>query len=564
MSPLLFVFGMGFSQNLSDKFETTIKQANDFFLEADSLLKVGELTASVVAFENSISLYQTIYPNQDERFANIYATIGQLMVSANQLTIGIDYCNKALSLIRNGTPLSEYKKAKLYQAIAKTYKQQGLYSLSLEFFKESIVQYNRLQKEGCSQDKLLAILQAGKISYQLHYYNQAVDHYLDAIALLNKISYGDISPEHAILYHNLGNSYLNLNEVESAIEAFEEGLKINRKVFGEKSMESIESHKNLVNAHFVNGDYEKTWEESHKVLELYNHTDATQKNDLIDYCLNQARNHIHIKAYHTSSYWFEKYFETKYDPYLPQATAQIDEFIEIGNLFMQRSTLTHGLIFYKKGLKYYEKLENKDSGVSANLAYEIGNIYWEMKRPFKAHEYFKKSILFFEKTDVLKASECLAKLSQIYQKQGQRMAEINSLIHAYEILRTENLPNKSAQILKKISEIYYGYQQYDSALLYANKLVSTYETFTNHLEKKNAYILLANIYNAKKEQSTAFKFYNKVLTSEPEVFEEQVDAPTLEANKNLYEFFSNRGELDRAKKHANNAEKMQKVLQRSK
>jgi len=164
----------------------------------------------------------------------------------------------------------------------------------------------------------------------------------------------------------------------------------------------------------------------------------------------------------------------------------------------------------------------------------------------------------------LKASECLAKLSQIYQKQGQRMAEINSLIHAYEILRTENLPNKSAQILKKISEIYYGYQQYDSALLYANKLVSTYETFTNHLEKKNAYILLANIYNAKKEQSTAFKFYNKVLTSEPEVFEEQVDAPTLEANKNLYEFFSNRGELDRAKKHANNAEKMQKVLQRSK
>lgn len=558
---LVFTSLITYSQKKTDELKYVAQKANNYFLEADSLLKEDNISASVSSFEKAIKLYKTIYSSKDERFANIYATVGQLMVNANQQNLAIEYCNKALSLIRNGTPLEAYKKAKLYHTIAKTYKAQELYSLSLEFFKEAISQYDNLNPDCCLQDKLLAILQAGKISYQLHYYIQATEYYKSSLSILDKINYGDISPEHAIVYHNLGNSYLNLNEADSAIEVFEKGLIINEEIFGEYSAENIESHKNLVNAYFVNGNYEKTWEESHKVIKLYNKADIIYKEDLIEYCYTQARNHIHIKAYHTASYWFEKYFQVKYNPYLPNASYEIDEFIEIGDLFMQRSTLTHGLIFYKHGLDYYDRLEKKDVKISAELAYNIGNIYWEMKSSFRAYEYYKKSVSTFANYDVTKAADCLSKLSQIYQEQGQRMAQVSSLIKSFELLRTEGLVNQSAQVLKKISETYYNYQQYDSALLYANKLVSTYETFTNHLEKKNAYILLANIYNAKKETSTAFKFYNKVLISEPEVFEYQVDASTFEANKNLYEIYSDTGELDKAQKHANNAEKMRKALQ---
>ncbi len=540
-------------------------RAAAYFAEADAFLRTKELVASLGAYEHALEIYQRIYTNVPHLLSQRYAVVGENMRAHGHSALSVQYYTKAAEAIAraevNDTTLLQ--KAQLCRTLAQLYHAQQLNHIAIHFFQESLEAYAALSPQASlPQQELLTLLYAGKLTYQQQQYTLAVAHYTRALDLLGQQASPAKHIDLALVHKNLANCYLHLGKTDSSLWHFHTVCTLTENVFGSHAKEVAACHQDLVDAYFTAGDYEATWKHAQHVVHIYQKLGAHAESDLIAFYRNHAQNHIHIRAYHTASHWYERYFAAKYDPYVPKPITHVDEFVEIADLFLKYSTPTHALLFLTEGLAYYEQLPQHDTKIAANLSYRIASLYADMSFGEKAYPYYKKALAFYRANDAEKAAKCLLNLSAFYKTQAYALAQLSSLEDALELLKFHKQTHSAlyTKVLEELTVGYYTHKQHDFALRHAKSLLTTYEKQQAVEDCKRVYILLANIYNAKHDTHSAFSFYNKVLISSPDWLESHINTLTLEANQNLSLLFGSVGEHEKALKHANNAQKMRAKL----
>lgn len=169
--------------------------------------------------------------------------------------------DEAKELLKESAKESISETATTFYELGKVSKLQLLYKEALEYFELAV----RINPEGFDMN-----METGKMNLYLGFYNRSIIHFEKALEISkNNVFFKKYLP---IINNNLGLSYNQIGEHDTAIDFYKKALVIFKKEHYEYKNEIFTIYNNLGAAYFEKGKYDKS-------IELYNQSIVIQEND---------------------------------------------------------------------------------------------------------------------------------------------------------------------------------------------------------------------------------------------------------------------------------------------
>jgi tetratricopeptide (TPR) repeat protein len=367
-----------------------------------------------------------------------------------------------------GEPVGELllSKASVY------YKQRDLdrslktLELALDNFKS---ERNELKEAICHNE-------IGLVQEETGFFEQAIYHFERALSILD-----EIQDNHKIIQvlNNLGNVYLQINDIEHSYESYQKALNLAENENLE--FEAIKSASNLVETLFHLKEYDRI-----KKILLNNSNYFEQNNDI--YGMIQT----FIK--YGKLYYFlgEDTFELSYER-LNQALKLVDKVKDQVTIFIKSHLeweiyLYLGLIkitwdndieaenFLLKSLEAIRIFEIRESIKEGLVLENIAKLYSIKGEDKKAVEYYNVAIEIYDKYgDKLKIAELKFRIGKIfYDFLQDRIKSIQYLEEALEIYEDLNYIKKGAEVLTILGIIHEKNEKIELAISYYTRAKQYY------------------------------------------------------------------------------------------
>ncbi len=189
----------------------------------------------------------------------------------------------------------------------------------------------------------------------------------------------------------------------------------------------------------------------------------------------------------------------------------------LGNFYLGTGNSFNSIEAHRKSLALFEELKNM-SGM-CNIYLNMGNTYFYMEDLDKAEEYYKKSIVYFDKTPN-KTSTSDMKIANIYNNLGSVYCSKRDFTYgkSYFDLALKNYIKKHdsisiAYIYNNFGSIFSEKKQWDSAFYYYKLALPLKEKFGSSNDKADGYMAIAEMYNVTNKPAEAIKYLDKALNA---------------------------------------------------
>ena len=325
---------------------------------------------------------------------------------------------------------------------------------------------SNFESEGNTLKLAISHNELGLIQEESGFFEQAIYHFERALDLLNQLE--DYHKTIQVL-NNLGNVYLQINDIEHSYDSYQTALTISERE--DLEFEAIKSASNLVETLFLSKDFDRI-----KKILLNNIKYFEQKNDIYGMIQTLIK---YGKLYYLLG---EENYEISYQN-LQQALTLIDKIKENISIYIRSHLewecyLFLGLLAITwdndieaeslllkslEAIRTFEIRENiKEGLVLENLA----NLYSLKGEDQKAIEYYNFSLEIYKKFgDKIKTAEIKYNVGKIYYDFIQdRIKSIEYLEEALEIYEDLNFTKRSAEITDFLGDIYQKSEKSDLAV----------------------------------------------------------------------------------------------------
>ena len=350
---------------------------------------------------------------------------------------------------------------------------------------------SNFESEGNDLKTAICHNEIGLIEEESGFFEQAIYHFERALDKLN-----DLKDYHKIVQvlNNIGNVYLQINDIEHSYESYQDALNIAERE--DLEFEAVKSASNLVETLFFLRDYDRI-----KKILLNNTKYFEQKNDIYGMIQTLIK---YGKFYYLLG---EDNYETSYQKFQEVLTL-LDKIKDSASLYIRAHLewecyLYLGLLAITwdndieaeslllkslEAVRTFEIHENiKEGLVLENLA----KLYTIKGEDQKAIEYFNISLEIYEKFgDKSKIAKTKFNIGKIYYDFLQdRSSSIQYLEEALEIYEDLNFTKQSAEITSLLGDIYHKNEKFELATSFYTRAKNYYnelqdEDNASDLEKK--------------------------------------------------------------------------------
>lgn len=236
------------------------------FAYAEFLNKYAIYNDALVTSQQALALSKELYGIGHERTADTYNNLGKIYKNQGRYSLSMEYFMKALNIRKDVKGERHRTTATSYNNIGALLNDQGNYSQALEYYfkalgtRESI--FGKYHADtGSSYNNIgLTFFNQGKYSKALEYYLIALD--------IKRIVLGEVHEDVANTYCNIGQVYDAKNECQKALEYFEKTLNIDKELKGDNHPNTATVYNNIGRVYMRQCDYEKALEYCTKALRI--------------------------------------------------------------------------------------------------------------------------------------------------------------------------------------------------------------------------------------------------------------------------------------------------------
>ncbi len=311
----------------------------------------------------------------------------------------------------------------------------------------------------------------GLIEEETGFFEQAIYHFERALDKLNNLK--DYHKVVQVL-NNIGNVYLQINDIEHSYESYQDALNIAERE--DLEFEAVKSASNLVETLFVLRDYDRI-----KKILLNNTKYFEQKNDIYGMIQTLIK---YGKFYYLLG---EDNYEASYQKFQEVLTL-LDKIKESASLYI-RSHLEWECYLY---LGLLAITWDNDIEAESLLLKSL-----EAVRTFEIHENIKEGLV-------------LENLAKLYTIKGEDQKAIEYFNISLEIYEKFGDKSKIAKIKFNIGKIYYDFlQDRSSSIQYLEEALEIYEDLNFTKQSAEITSLLGDIYHKNEKFELAASFYTR-------------------------------------------------------
>ncbi|KPM32784.1 Histidine kinase [Croceitalea dokdonensis DOKDO 023] len=196
--------------------------------------------------------------------------IGNAFIFSGKYDSAFVYLSKALRIAE----INSLEKSALYTSIGVMYKRQNNYEKALQAYFQG-VKYD--EKTGNTYGEFIKLVNIGNLYNIKKDYDNAIKYNKRALLLSEKANNDNINFALGTLLNNIGTIYSKTDKIDTAIDYFEQSLKVNLK--NENKKEVARNYNNLGVIYDRKGDYEKALNFLNKSLKIS--IQQGDENDLI-------------------------------------------------------------------------------------------------------------------------------------------------------------------------------------------------------------------------------------------------------------------------------------------
>ena len=347
------------------------------------------------------------------------------------------------------------------------YLNQKLFSedFAIENLKKSISVFKSHSKDLLKLEKASYILST--YYYKKGYFSEANNCIFNLLDLQVK-TYGKYSSKVAFTYLYLGNKYLNLARIDSAIVFFNKHIEIANKI----GLTPVTSYNKLSSCYELKGNYQKAAEYLQKAIDYSRKKNepnnlSTYLNNLGNIYFKMGNYNLTLKCYEEAIYYQKMNSEINYN------TANL--YRSLSAIYFAKGDYINGFLYIDKSID----IQNQNSRKNFSL---LCSSYW-----VKSYEYMKLN-------DFQNSFKNLTKVQEILQS---GLCTYRDSLNVYSLT----------------AELYYRKGDYDSSLIYFKKIDDFYSQKNPFIARQSnyVYVLIGKVYLAKKEYNKALEYFNKSL-----------------------------------------------------
>ena len=235
-------------------------------------------------------------------------------------------------------------------------------------------------------------------------------------------------------YHNMGSIYLYKFDYDKALEYFKKSLTTRLKLLGNKNYLVADDYHSIGNVYYEKGDYFKAMEYNQKALSIRLQLteevhSLINENNLAASYNNIGSIELNLGDYNKALEYDQKALSIRIKLFGKKHTVVIESYINIGNVYEHEKELAKALNYYEKALASSVRWTDKYTSYT-----NIGNIYLKKGNYKYALVNYRKSLSIMPKN-----------LEKFY----------------------------TAKDFKNIAEVYYRKKDYDTALTYCQKALTS-------------------------------------------------------------------------------------------
>ena len=257
----------------------------------------------------------------------------------------------------------------------------------------------------------LVITEDGKCAYYLNHFTYELGEnntkkYRSSLCLkyrekaldIRRNVLGEVHPDTATSYNNVGVSYAKMGDLEKGLQYLEKALKIRRRVLGEVHPSTAKSYNNVGVSYAKMGDREKSLQYEEKALEISCRILGEVHPDTASYYHNVGFSYFEIGDREKGLQYLEKALEIRRRILGEEHPDTAISYNSVGMLYEDLGKKKEGLAYIEKALDIRRKVlgeEHPDTATSYNnVGYSYTN-FWN--RHEEAAEYFHRAYLISRK-----------------------------------------------------------------------------------------------------------------------------------------------------------------------
>ena len=381
-------------------------------------------------------LYMTVDRGKENSLAMAaaYNNIGVAYEKQCDYSKALEFCFKALEIIKRILEFDHPSTAMLYYNIGEVYHKQRDFTKALEYhFKALEIRLKVLGPD--HPETAMSNSEVGGTYYDLGDTLKALEYYSKALEIREKV----LDPDHPLTgrsYCDIGFVYGRLRDYPKAHECFQKALEISKKVLGTDHPSTGSSYNNIGLVYANQGDYLKALEYYFKSLAIYEKT-LDQEHLFIA----ESYNHIFgvFNALDECSEPLENYFkalEICISILGSDHPLTATSYNNIGFVYYDQGDNSKALEYYFKALEIREKVLGLNHPSTATTYSNIATAYYDQGDYAKALDYYFKALAIREKVldpDHPLTATTYNNIGVVYSEQGDCAKAFEYFLKALEI-----------------------------------------------------------------------------------------------------------------------------------
>ena len=419
-------------------------------------------------------------------------------------------------------------------------------------------------REGASLKARILSL-SGLVYYGIGKHNQAKMFFEQGL-LIEKTIFGEEHASVATSYGNLGNVYYSIGEYNQAKELYEKALMIEKKFFGEEHASVATSYGYLGNVYHSIGEYNQATVLHAKVMMIRKKIFGEEHASVATSLGNLGNVYYSIGQYNQATVLHEKAMMIRKKIFGEEHASVATSYGNLGSVYYSIGQYNQAKELYEKALMIEKKIFGEVHASVATSYGNLGNVYYSIGEYHQAKELYEKALMLNEKI----FGEEHASVATSYGNLGCMYYSIGKYNQAKELYEKALMIQKTifgeehtrvATHYANLGNVYHSIGKYNQAKgLYEKALMIEKKIFgEEHAHVATSYSNLGNVYHSIGKYNQAKGLYEKALMIEKKIFGEE-HAHVATSYSNLGNLYYSIGEYNQAKELYDKALMLQKKI----
>ena len=420
-------------------------------------------------------------------------------------------------------------------------------------------------REGASLKARILSLSGSVYYYGIGKHNQAKV-FIEEGLMIEKTIFGEEHASVATSYGNLGSVYNSIGEYNQAKELYEKALMIEKKIFGEEHASVAASYGNMGNVYYRMEEYTQATKLHEKAMMIRKKIFGEEHASVATSYGNLGNVYHSIGEYNQATELHEKALMIRKKIFGEEHASVATSYGNLGNVYYSIGEYNQAKELYEKALMILKKIFGEEHEHVATCYGNLGNVYDSIGECNQAKELHEKAMMILKKIfgeEHKHVATCYGNLGNVYDSIG-------------ECNQAKELHEKALMIDKKIfgeehasvatsygnlGSMYYRIGKYNQAKEFYEKALMIKKTIFGgeHALVATSYVNLGNVYYSIGEYNQAKELYEKTLMIEENIFGEQ-HAHVATSYSNLGNVYDGIGEYNKAKELHEKALMIQKKI----